>query len=609
VTPRTLALAFFLASCVGACAGATEVPPPPVPKIVDAAGESETVTPPIKIQVLAINDFHGHLVPPVGRDGLVTVPAEDPFLREHPDAGAVPAPDGKTVLVPAGGVAYLAAHVKRLRRENPNTWVVSAGDLTGASPLVSNLFKDEPSVLAMNIVGLDFEGVGNHDFDRGLTELERLAHGGCSIGDCDGGGDFIGAHYEYLAANVSRVDAPDKTVFPAYAIRDTAGVRLAFIGVTLEATPTVSVPNAVLGLVFKNEAETINALFSELEQQRVDGTIVLIHQGGHQAGGSYDSCEHLTGDLEPFLAALRPEFDVVVSAHSHQAYDCVTDTRLGHRLVTSASSNGRIITRILLTWDPDTRKWLDKRAKNLIVTRDIPPDPEADKLVKAYEVRAAPITSRVVGYVKGNITRGNLGDEPRPGERRECESPAGELIADAQLAATRAPKDGGADIAFMNPGGVRADLLSNAGPPSYALSYAEAFEVQPFGNRLVTMTLTGLELQKLLDTQAVVHRLLQVSSGVSYRIVRDGESKMRIEPSSVRIYGKPLDSARKYRVTVNSFLAAGGDGFEILKEGTDRRDGPLDVDALTAYLGRESSPSKPLQRGAPNHRIGGDICK
>jgi 5'-nucleotidase len=603
---------------VSACAGANEPIASPLPRnVVDASPlDARAASLPVRIQILAINDFHGNLEPPGGSSGLVTVPSDDPWLREHPAAGASPTPDGKNVAVPGGGVAYLAAYVKRLRALNPNTWVVSAGDLTGASPLVSSLFNDEPTVLAMNLLGLDFEGVGNHDFDRGLRELSRLAHGGCAMNDCDAGvAPFVGARYQYLAANVYETDAAGgqaKTVFPPYAVRDMSGVRLAFVGVTLVDTPTVTLPNAVRGLAFTNEAATVNALLPELADQGVDQVVVLIHQGSHQIGGTYDSCEHLAGDLGPFLDALSPEVDVVVSAHTHQAYNCVFETPVGHRLVTSAGSYGRLITRIELTWDPDARKWTDKRAKNVIVARDITPDPEMQDLVRQYEAKAAPVTSRVIGYVKGNFARGNLSDEPSPAGRRACESSAGELIADAQLAATHAPKDGGAEVAFMNPGGVRTDLFSRGGEAaSYGLTYAEAFEVQPFGNRLVTMTLTGEQIQTLLVTQSVVKRLLQVSKGFSYRLMQGGEapSRISIEPGSPRLGDRPLDPKRKYRVTVNSFLAAGGDGFDVLKDGTDRKDGPVDLEALTAYLGKMSALGKPLEPAPLPHRIAGDACK
>src|SRR5262249_5281166 len=144
--------------------------------------------------------------------------------------------DAGTATIPAGGVAYLAAQVKQLKSQNPNTLLVSAGDLTGASPLLSNLFKDEPTILAMNKIGLDFEGVGNHDFDRGVAELTRLQKGGCSLGDCDSGAMFAGASFKYLAANVDNADK--MTVFPPYMIKDFGGgVKVGVIGMTLQNTP------------------------------------------------------------------------------------------------------------------------------------------------------------------------------------------------------------------------------------------------------------------------------------------------------------------------------------------------------------------------------------
>jgi 5'-nucleotidase len=562
----------------------------------------------VHIQILAINDFHGNLDPPGGNSGVVEAAPGDPVIRALVDAG-LPDARAERVALAAGGAAYLATHVKRLRAENPNTLVVSAGDLTGASPLLSNFFKDEPTILVMNHIGLDLEAVGNHDFDRGLQELRRLASGGCSLGDCDAdAGRFAGASFEYLAANVRTPEG--ETVFAPYALRDVAGVRLAFIGVTLEATPTVTVPSAVRGLTFENEARTVNALVPELVAQRVDDTIVLIHQGAHQRGGTYDSCEDLSGDLMPFLGSLNTDVKVVVSAHTHQAYDCV----LGGRLVTSAGSYGRLITRIDLTFDPHLRRVTDRRAENIVVTRDVPPDPEVAGLIEEYRKRALPITSRVVGYVKGNFTREDVAAEPGRG----CETPAGELIADAQLAATRAPNDGGAQVAFVNPGGIRMDLFSRSGATaSYALVFADAFDVQPFGNRLITMTLRGEQIQKLLDTQSRVGRFLQVSSGFSYRVLPAGRrppssvtSPMpTVDAGSIRMGGEPLAATKKYRVTVNSFLATGGDQFEVLREGVDRKEGPLDIDALTTYLGKVSSIDNPLEPPTALKRIGGGPCK
>lgn len=611
VRASRVAPTLVLCSAVLACRPVSE-PEAPAPRVrVDAA--SALKSPPVRVQILAINDFHGNLEPPGGGSGLVAAPHDDPAAGASWDAGS-PELDAATVQIAAGGAAYLATHVRRLRAENPNTVLVSVGDLTGASPLLSNLFKDEPTILVMNRIGLNLEAVGNHDFDRGVVELRRLALGGCSLGDCDsGGGNFPGASFQYLAANV-RSTREGETIFAPYALREVSGVRIAFIGVTLEATPTVTVESAVRGLAFENEAKTVNALLPELAQQRVDDVVVLIHQGAHQRGGTYDSCEGLSGDLMPFLGALSPEVKVVVSAHTHQAYDCV----LQGRLVTSAGSYGRLITRIELTFDPDVRRVIERRAKNVVVTRDVPPDPEVERIVEEYKARALPVTSRVVGYVRGNFAKGDLAAEPLPGTRRICETQAGELIADAQLAATRAPNDGGAQIAFMNPGGIRTDLFSRSGAAgSYALLYADAFEVQPFGNRLVTMTLRGSQIRELLDTQFRVGRLLQVSNGFSYRILPErarppssaGPQSLGVEPGSIVVGREPLAPDKTYRVTVNSFLAGGGDRFEVLREGTDRVEGPVDVDALTAYLGKMSLPGKPLEPPKELMRIRGDACK
>ncbi len=614
MTTAVRAAAVALSLGLAACARAPEpaparrgvVEPPP------AASALATAPSPIDIQILAYNDFHGNLEPPGGSNGVVTALASDPLFAEHPGAGAVAAADGKRALIPAGGAAYLATHVKRLRAANPRTVVVSAGDLTGASPLVSNLFKDEPTILVMNRLGLDFEGVGNHDFDRGLDELYRLARGGACAGACDGGG-FAGASFQYLAANVRRA-APEggarATIFPPYAIRDIAGARLAFVGVTLRDTPSVTVPHATEGLAFDPETETLNQLLPELREQRVDQMVVLVHGGGHQHGGTYDSCDDLGGDLLGMLEHLDPAFDVVLTGHTHQPYNCT----MGGRIVTSAASLGRLITQVVLTWDPAARAFTHKRARNLVVTRDVPEDAEVSAIVAEYAAKARPSLDKVVGYVRGSFARGNLGDEPRPGEKRSCESPAGELIADAMLAATRPPKLGGADIALMNPGGVRSDLFARpaAGEPN-GVTYADAFEVQPFANRLVTMTLTGKQLLDLLEMQFDVGRLLQVSSTLTYRVAAPnppGEGKRpRIEAGSIRIAGRPLDLKKDYRVTVNSFLASGGDRFVLLREGRDPKEGPVDLDALIEYVKSTSSRDKPLDGSRVGGRILGDYCK
>jgi len=589
-----------------ACGG--EAPPPPVPPppvasppppvaIADAGAPAL-----VHVQILAFNDFHGNLEPPGGSFGYVTAPRTDPIVARIGEEGGVKSkPGSEAALVPAGGAVYMATLVKKLRAENPNTVVVSAGDLTGASPLLSNIFKDEPTVLVMNEMGLDFEGVGNHDFDRGLPELLRLQHGD---------GTFPGAKYQYLAANV-RDDSSHKPVFPPYAIREFSGAKIAFVGMTLEATPMVSTVSAMKGLTFAPEVETANALVPELEKQGVSAIVVLIHQGGGQGpSGTYDSCEGFAGALTSLLSiadskdggprTLDPAVEVVLSGHNHQAYDCLIDGRI----VTSAASYGRLVTKIDLTIDPAARRITEKHARNIAVTRDLPPDPEVARIVARYKERAAPAMERVVGYLKGDI----LGD--RVGGYVSCESPLGDVIADAQLEATRAA--GHADIALMNPGGVRTDLVAKAkGKPDFVVTYAEAFEVQPFGNELVTMTLTGAQIHALLDQQFGSERvrILSPSAGLAYSYAYDAATHHgAIDPRSLRLHGRPIEAAKSYRVTVNSFLAMGGDGFAILKEGTQRVTGPSDIDAFTAHLGKASSRKAPLEsKFVP--RITPDACK
>jgi 5'-nucleotidase len=545
----------------------------------------------VHVQILAINDFHGHLQPPTGSNGVVLVAPADPLASSrdaHPtDAGVS--------LVPAGGAAYLTAHVARLRAENPATVVVSAGDLTGASPLLSNLFRDEPSVLVMNRLGLDLEAVGNHDFDRGLPELMRLQRAGCSLGDCDAG-TFAGASFEYLAANVID-DSTGRTVLPPYAIRDLGGARIAFIGETLAQTPTVTKMGAVKGLSFEDEAATANALVPELQKQGVSAIVLVLHQGGMQSvGGPYDACQGFSGDLVAILDKLSRDIEVVVSGHTHQAYNCV----LQGRLVTSAASYGRLLTKIDLTIDPSAHRVVEKRARNVPITRDVPPDAEVMRIVEAYEDKARTIAGRVVGYVKKTLT-GNS----RAARSPSCETPLGDVIADAMRAAT------GAEIAFMNPGGIRADLVAtHAGRPDFVVTYGDVFDVQPFGDLLITMTLRGAQILALLEGQFGSRqepRILQVSTGFSYLYAYD-RAHERAVVSELRLKGSPIDLAKAYRVTVPAFLAAGGDSFAVLKMGEDRKEGPRDVDALASYLGKMSSVATPLD-APPGRRIDGDGCK
>ncbi|WP_394850503.1 bifunctional metallophosphatase/5'-nucleotidase [Pendulispora brunnea] len=527
---------------------------------------------PVKIQILGINDFHGNLDPPVGSGGIVPAAPNDPEIG--PDAGAKPRDGGAINDVPAGGAAYLAAHIAKLKAANPNTAIVSSGDLTGASPLVSALFHDEPAIHVMNAIGLDFNGVGNHEFDHGVPELRRLQYGGCHPDECaDGAADYPGARFQYLAANVDV--AKDKTVFSPYAIKSFGSVKVAFIGMTLKDTPSVTIPSAVAGLTFDDEVATVNGLLPEIKKENVSAIVVLLHQGNIPTDGTtYDGCGIDSGVIADIATKLDPAIDVVLSAHSHQPYNC----SIGGKLVTSAASFGRVVTQIELTVDPVQHKVTAKTAKNHAVTRDIAPDPTVQGIVAKYTELAAPRANKVIGHITAPLTRVQSG-----------ESVLGDVIADAMLAAAQKP---GllAKVAFMNPGGIRSDIscASNdcsASKPS-PVTYAQAFTSQPFGNYLVTMTLTGAQIRDLLQQQFNVTpaRFLQIS-GMKYTY-----SGTTVDVSSIQIGGQPMALDQSYRVVTNNFLASGtGDGFTVFKQGTEVTNaGPdgtiVDIDALTAYL-------------------------
>ncbi len=378
----------------------------------------------VDVQLLALNDFHGNLEPPGG-----TI------------EGA-----------PAGGAEYLASHVRRLEATNRNTVVVSAGDLIGASPLLSALFHDEPTIEAMNRIGLDLNAVGNHEFDEGADELLRMQKGGCHpVDGCLDGDGFAGAEFGFLAANVVRSDT-GRTLLPPYQIRKFQGAKVAFIGMTLEGTPSIVTPSGVAGLEFRDEAETVNALVPELRRRGVESIVVLLHEGGLQPGG-IDQCNGVSGPIVDIVQRMSDAVDVVVSGHTHRAYNCQIDGKL----VTSASSFGRVLTDIDLTIDKGSGDVVVARADNLVVTRDVPKAGDVTELLDKYRQLAAPLANRVIGSITADVTRSATA---------AGESALGDVIADAQLAATDGRGEGGAAVAFMNPGGIRADL-------SYAPSGSE----------------------------------------------------------------------------------------------------------------------------------------
>jgi 5'-nucleotidase len=509
----------------------------------------------LTVKLIGFNDFHG-------------------YVKAGEGSGSNP------------GVARFATRIDELRASNPLNAVVSAGDMIGASPLTSALFKDEPTIEAMNRIGIDFNAVGNHEFDEGKNELLRMQHGGNHPNDVYSGqglaqdlrgdGQFAGASFGFLAANVLDT-ASGKTVLPAYGVKDFLGNKVAFIGMTLEGTPTIVSPAGVAGLKFGDEADTVNALIPALQAQGIRSVVVLIHEGGAAAGGM-NGCSGVSGPIVDIVNRLDAEVDLVVSGHTHQAYNCLINNRAGKPVrVTSAGQYARQLTDIDMVIDTRTRDVMSVAATNINTGTTTAEAAYMTDLVAHYDELAAVPKARVIGTITQSISRSQNG---------AGESALGDVIADAQLAATHDAGTGAARVAFMNPGGIRADLPFNA--PTGQVTYGDAFTVQPFGNSLVTMTLTGAQIKTMLETQfpgcngQTSSRVLQVSAGFAYRYSNSGACNARV--SSMTIDGVPVDPAASYRVTVNSFLADGGDGFAVLVDGTDRLGGAVDLDAFEDYL-------------------------
>jgi 5'-nucleotidase len=509
----------------------------------------------VNLQILSINDFHGNIATTSGAFGGV------------------------------GRADFLAANMRAAEAEADNSVIVSAGDLIGASPLISALFHDEPTIEAMNLIGLDINGVGNHEFDEGAAELLRMQNGGSHPdGDLDGDG-FAGADFEFLSANVT-VDATGETLFPGVTVKNYQGVKVAFIGMTLEGTPSIVTPAGVAGLTFNDEVDTVNALVPQLQQNNIEAIVVLMHQGGFasEGGGDGDGCGTLSGPLNDIVLGLDDAVDLVIGGHNNQRFACMD---VGGKAVTMAYHSGRMFTDIDVTLNRVTKDMTVQTIDNKENFQDgVTPAPDLTALIDRYQTLSDPLANQVIGTVTTDITRtGNLAGE----------SALGDVIADAQHEATVAPGFGEAVVAFMNPGGIRASIDFVSGGPELdgEFTFGEAFGVQPFGNSLVTMTLTGAQIDALLEQQfdnpaAPSNRILQVSDGFTYEWSASAATGNKVDPATIKIGGVTVDPGTGYRVTVNSFLADGGDNFSVLPDGTDRLGGEVDLDALVTYFGNHS---------------------
>lgn len=509
---------------------------------------------PVRINLLAINDFHGNLDPPSGGARMFN-----------------PANPGKWDTTPAGGAPRLATAVKQLS-ERPNTIMVAAGDLIGASPLLSSLFHDEPTIEALSKMGLAITSVGNHEFDEGWQELRRMQEGGCHpVDGCKGPRPFAGADFDYLAAS-TYLDSGE-TLFPAYAVRAFDGVKVAFIGLTLEGTPEIITPAARVGLSFKDEAETVNALVPKIQAEGIEAIVVLIHEGGREGAG-LDDCHGLSGAIAEIVPKFDDAVDVVVTGHTNGIYICTVDGKL----VTSAGAYGTRLTDISIQIDPVTRDVIGKSARDVVITLDgYAEDAEQVALISEYRSQAEPLMNRAVGTITETITRSGGG---------AGESALGGVIADAMLEAARM-QEPGVQIAFMNPGGVRADLPFKDGGK---VTYADIFAVQPFGNDIVAMTLTGAEIERVLREQYQVNgnKILQVSQGFTFTWRQAPGQPIEIVAGSVKLNGEALVAGQTYRIATNNFLAGGGDGFATFTAGANRAVLGSDIEALEDYMAAHS---------------------
>ncbi|MEA5359662.1 bifunctional metallophosphatase/5'-nucleotidase [Amycolatopsis sp., V23-08] len=531
------------------------------------ASAGQRPDPTTDVRIIAFNDLHGNLEPPSGSSGRVTQS------------------DGTTV--DAGGAAYLATHVKQLRSQVRNSLVLSAGDNVGASPVISALFHDEPTIDLLNQLGVSASVVGNHEFDEGYKELQRMQFGGCHPTDgCQFDKKFKGADFPFLGSNVYFTNG-----LPAllpFTVKFEGGVPIGVIGATLKDLPTVVTPEAIKGLKFGDEVEAINRTANLLDFLGVKSQVVLLHQGDSTEIEGPNDCRVLPGPATAIAKAVTPKVDAIFTGHSHQQYNCVINDPAGQpRTVIQGASFGRLLSVVDLKINLKTRDVVRSatQAHNEIVTRTVTPDPAVAALVADAKAKSGPIANKPVGSITADLpAAGNAAGE----------SSLGDVIADAQLAGTQGNN---AVIAMTNPGGIRADLTYKSSANNEGdgvVTYGEAFTVQPFANIMQTITLTGANLKNVLEQQwapGVNPKFLQISSSLHYSYSASAPQGSRV--SNITVNGTPVDPAATFRVSVNNFLAAGGDGFTEFTKGTNLAGGPVDLDALIAYLGAHPNLAPP----------------
>ena len=572
----------FIALLLASCAS----PPSAITSAVNTEGHW------IDIQLLAFNDLHGHL--------------EAPGIQ-----APIPTHTGSTQRLPLGGMAQLAGTIAQLRQHHPHHAVVSAGDMVGSSPLLSSFFLDEPTVEAANAMQVDFAAVGNHEFDRGWPELLRLAKGGCTVhtqrSPCQVNPQFAGAQFPLLAANVFTEQG--HTVLPATGLKtftqNGQKVSVGFIGMTLKDTPKLVMGRAVQGLRFADEAATANALVPQLLAQGADVIALLLHEGGKTTTSPFATgCQGLSGAIVPILEQLDSRISVVISGHTHQTYVCdyASVNPAQPFLLTSAGLYGTQLTQITLRWDTQRRQLHSRSARTLAIAAtpeaaavaspfivpNTQPHQGVQQVVERYRRVIAQAAEQVVGRIS---TTGQAALSNQPVASGEIA--LGNLIADAQVWAMQAPEHGGADISFMHSGGIRAPLQPGA---DGSVRYGQLYAIQPFGNTLVGMTLTGAQIKAVLEDSYAIplsssgrRRVLSPNANLRWRHDPQAPTGQQVQDLTLR--GQPLQLQGRYRVIVSSFLADSGDRYTVFSQGTARTQGPVDIDALENYV-RAHSPLK-----------------
>lgn len=574
-------------TALAAALGLTACSTPNGPASERATGAASPTSDHIHVRVIAFNDLHGNLEP-----GNLTLMLADPTQP------------GATLRVATGGADAMAGLVRSLRASAPHSVVVSSGDLIGATPLVSALFRHESTIEAANLIGVSVATTGNHEFDSGTPELLRILRGGCADQKADDPvkscalGTYQGARFPMVSANVRTATG---TLLPPSWVMQAGPVKVGVIGAVTRQTPQLVVPSGVEGLQFVDEAQAINEAAAALQAQGVQALVVTLHEGaeigtpGKPVDWNDTTCPGLRGDAVDIIRRITPAVDLILTAHTHQGYNCMVDGRP----VMQAVSYGRGLSVADLRIDPRTADVIrsQTQARNLPVLNartdathrarlaageteplrtalaTARPDPTVGQLVQRYAQAAEPQAQRVVGRITTALDRRGMGD-----------SAAGRLVAQAQWEATRSTATGGSHFALMNPGGIRTDLACRGTPPC-EVTYGDLFSMQPFGNSLVVMNLTGAEVRELLEQQqrgGPNAPLMSPSSGLTYRWSRQAPPGQRAR--DIRIDGKPLDPQATYRVTVNSFMAEGGDGYTVLQRGRARLGGGQDLDAMMAYL-------------------------